>query len=198
MGKGPRYRVPLKRRRENKTNYHKRKVMVLTKTPRLVIRRSQKYITLQIIEALPQGDQTLLATTSKKLGKYGWKSPSGNIPAAYLTGVMIGQQAQSKGINAVIPDIGLRRASPGSRVFAVIKGARDAGLNVPCGEMMPDDLRITGQHIASYADTLLQTSPIEYEQRFSHYISAGIKPQELPTQVEKVKAKIIQQSAKED
>jgi large subunit ribosomal protein L18 len=64
--------------------------------------------------------------------------------------------------------------------------------------MMPDDLRITGQHIASYAETLMQTAPIEYEQRFSQYISAGIKPQELPTQVEKVKAKIIQQSEKED
>lgn len=198
MAKGPRYRVPMKRRRENKTNYHKRRVMVLAKTPRLVIRRSQKYITLQIIEALPQGDHTLLATTSKKLRKYGWKSPSGNIPAAYLTGLMIGHQAQSKGINAVIPDIGLRRASPGSRVFAVIKGAQDAGLNVPCGEMMPDDFRITGQHIASYAETLMQTSPIEYEQRFSQYISAGIKPQKLPTQVKKVKATIIQQSEKED
>jgi hypothetical protein len=44
----------------------------------------------------------------------------------------------------------------------------------------------------------MQTAPIEYEQRFSQYISAGIKPQELPTQVEKVKAKIIQQSEKED
>jgi large subunit ribosomal protein L18 len=198
LAKGPRYRVPLKRRRENKTNYHKRRVMVLAKTPRLVIRRSQKYITLQIIEALPQGDHTLLATTSKKLSEYGWKSPSGNIPAAYLTGVMIGHQAQSNGINAVIPDIGLRRASPGSRVFAVIKGAQDAGLNVPCGETMPDDFRITGQHIASYAETLLQTSPREYEKRFSQYISAGIKPQELPTQVKKVKTKIIQQSEKED
>lgn len=194
MAKGPRYRVPLKRRRENKTNYHKRRVMVLSKTPRLVIRRSQRYITLQIIKALPQGDHTLLATTSKELSKYGWKSPSGNLPAAYLTGVMMGHQAQSIGINAVIPDIGLRRASPGSRVFAVIKGAQDAGLRVPCGEMMPDHLRITGQHIASYAEKLQQTSPQEYEQRFSHYISAGIKPEELPTQVEKVKAKIIQQS----
>jgi large subunit ribosomal protein L18 len=194
LAKGPRYRVPLKRRRENKTNYHKRRVMVLAKTPRLVIRRSQRYLTLQIIEALPQGDHTLLATTSKELSKYGWKSPSGNLPAAYLTGVMMGHQARSKGINAVIPDIGLRRASPGSRVFAVIKGAQDAGLNVPCGEMMPDDLRITGQHIASYAEKLQQTSPTEYEQRFSRYISAGVKPEELPTQVEQVKANIIQQS----
>lgn len=106
----------------------------------------------------------------------------------------MGHQARSKGINAVIPDIGLRRASPGSRVFAVIKGAQDAGLNVPCGEMMPDDLRITGQHIASYAEKLQQTSPTEYEQRFSRYISAGVKPEELPTQVEQVKANIIQQS----
>lgn len=198
MAKGPRYRVALKRRRENKTNYHKRRIMVLAKTPRLVIRRSQRYITAQIIEALPQGDHTLLALTSKELSKYGWKTPSGNLPAAYLTGVLMGYKARAKGIGSVIPDIGLRRASSGSRVFAVIKGVQDAGLDVPCGEMMPDDLRITGQHIASYAETLMQTSPIEYEQRFSQYISAGIEPQKLPAQVKKVKTKIIQQSEKED
>ncbi len=194
MAKGPRYRVPLKRRRENKTNYHKRRVMVLSKTPRLVIRRSQRYITTQIIEALPHGDHTLLASTSKELSAYGWKSPSGNIPAAYLTGIMVGHKARSMGINTVIPDIGLRRASSGSRVFAVIKGAQDAGLSVPCGEMIPENIRIIGQHIASYAEKLQQASPQEYNQRFSHYISARIRPEELPTQVEKVKAKIIQQS----
>ena len=198
MAKGPRYRVPLKRRRENKTNYHKRRIMVLAKTPRLVIRRSQRYITIQIIEALPQGDHTLLALTSKELHKYGWKTPSGNLPAAYLTGVIMGYKARAKGIGSVIPDIGLRRASSGSRVFAVIKGAQDAGLDVPCTEMMPDEARLKGQHIASYAEQLQQTSPIDYEQRFRHYIATGIKPEALPTHFDTIKAKITQQLESEE
>jgi large subunit ribosomal protein L18 len=48
-------------------------------------------------------------------------------------------------------DIGLARATPGARVFAVLKGAVDAGLDVPHNEeILPGEERIKGVHIAAY------------------------------------------------
>jgi len=43
----------------------------------------------------------------------------------------------------------------GSRVFAALKGAVDAGLKVPHSEsILPDESRIKGEHIAAYAKSL--------------------------------------------
>jgi large subunit ribosomal protein L18 len=48
-------------------------------------------------------------------------------------------------------DIGLARATPGARVFAALKGAVEAGLEIPHGEeILPDDARTRGAHIAAY------------------------------------------------
>jgi large subunit ribosomal protein L18 len=50
-----------------------------------------------------------------------------------------------------ILDIGLNRATPGARVFAALKGAVEAGLDVPHGEkILPSDERAKGAHIAAY------------------------------------------------
>ncbi|MEM0126170.1 MAG: 50S ribosomal protein L18, partial [Thermofilum sp.] len=38
MARGSHYRVALKRRREGKTNYYKRRKLILSKKPRLVVR----------------------------------------------------------------------------------------------------------------------------------------------------------------
>ncbi|MEM4452579.1 MAG: 50S ribosomal protein L18, partial [Thermosphaera sp.] len=39
MARGARYKVPRRRRREGKTNYYKRYVMILSKRPRFVVRK---------------------------------------------------------------------------------------------------------------------------------------------------------------
>jgi large subunit ribosomal protein L18 len=49
MGHGPRYRVPWRRRREGKTNYYKRLKLIRSGKPRLVVRRTNKYIIAQIV-----------------------------------------------------------------------------------------------------------------------------------------------------
>lgn len=191
MGKGPRYRVTLKRRRQHKTDYRKRKTMVLSKMSRFTVRGSLANMTAQVVDAFPTGDRTLATAHSRELAAYGWKAPCGNIPAAYLTGLLLGFKAQTLNIRKAIPDIGLRRSSPGARVFAAIQGARDAGLAVPCGDVLPDEARLRGEHIASYAKQLAADESDRYQQRFSQYLAKNVSPEHLPTHFNEVKANIV-------
>lgn len=192
MAKGPRYKVPKRRRREGKTNYYKRYIMVLSRRLRLVVRRTLKYVIAQLVAFSPEGDKTLVAAHSRELIKrYGWKASGDNTPAAYLTGYLLGLRAIKAGYKEAIADIGLHRPTRGARVFAVVKGAIDAGMKIPVGEeVIPDDDRIKGVHIASYADFLERNDPERYQRMFSGYLSVGLRPQDLPEHFEEVKGRI--------
>lgn len=147
----PTYKMPFKRRRLGKTNYRKRLKLLLSKKPRLVVRRSLKYIIAQIVEFEKSGDKTLVSATSKELKKYGWDFACDNIPAAYLTGLLIGKRALEKKIKEVVLDSGLYSSTKGNRIYACVKGALDAGLQVPVDQsMIPSEDRIKGLHIANY------------------------------------------------
>jgi len=149
MKLSPTYRMPLKRRREGKTDYRQRLKLLLSKKPRLVVRKSLKYITAQIVEFSENGDRVIASAHSKNLKKLGWNFACDNLPAAYLTGLMIGKKALEKNVNEAILDIGLHASTKGNRIYAVVKGALDAGLKIPCGEeMLPSEERIFGYHIA--------------------------------------------------
>jgi len=144
----PTYRIHFRRRREGKTNYRKRLKLLLSGKPRLVYRRTLKYIIGQIIDFDKKGDKTLVGITSKILRKYGWKFACDNTPASYLTGYLLGKMALSKGVNEAVLDIGLYTSTKGGRMYAFAKGAIDAGLSVPCSEeMFPSEERIKGLHI---------------------------------------------------
>ena len=71
MATGPRYKVPFRRRREGRTDYHFRYKLILSRKPRLVIRKGNKNINLQLIVAEPAGDRTLLTVSSQELKKFG-------------------------------------------------------------------------------------------------------------------------------
>ena len=194
MAHGPRYKVPRRRRREGKTNYHKRYKMVLSGHPRFVVRKSLKHIIVQVIVAKPEGDKVIAAAHSRELyKKYGWKGGLGNTPAAYLTGMLAALRALKAGIKYAIPDIGLHAPTRGAKVFAAIKAANDVGLKVPVGEeVIPSDERIRGEHIASWAKMLQEANPELYERYFSQYIARGFNPVELPTHFEDIKNRILQ------
>ncbi|MEI6840348.1 MAG: 50S ribosomal protein L18, partial [Methanomicrobiales archaeon] len=54
--------------------------------------------------------------------------------------------------SAAVLDIGLNSATVGARVFAAMKGAVDAGLDVPFGEsIIPAEERLKGGHIEKFA-----------------------------------------------
>ncbi|RLG74638.1 MAG: 50S ribosomal protein L18 [Thermoprotei archaeon] len=195
MARGPRYRVKYRRRREGKTNYYKRYRMVLSKKLRLVARRTLRYIIAQIIKFAPQGDLVLTSAHSIELKKlYGWKAATDNTPAAYLTGLLVGLRAREKGITEAILDIGLHRATKGARIFAVLKGALDAGLKIPHNpKILPSEDRIKGEHIAKWAKTLHEENPDFYMKHFSQYLKNKLSPEELPKHFEEVKLKILEQ-----
>lgn len=193
MARNGRYKVPFRRRRLGLTNYYKRRKMILSDKPRLVIRKTLKYIIAQIVKAKPEGDETIVGTSSKILAKkYGWLGDCSNTAAAYLTGLIIGYKARLKGIEEAIPDIGLHRPTKGSKVFAVIKGALDAGLKVPCSpEVLPSEDRISGKHIEDYAKYLLEKDPSLYERQFSQYLKRGLRPENIVSHFTEVKSKIV-------
>src|SRR3989344_7150894 len=112
MGGGATSIVAKKRRREGKTDYKKRLAFVASGRPRLVVRRSLKNINLQLIEYQEEGDKVIASANSSELIKLGWKHSRGNIPAAYLTGFLLGHKA--KKVKEAILDIGLYKSVKGN------------------------------------------------------------------------------------
>ena len=148
--------MKLKRRREKKTDYRKRLKLLLAEKPRLVIRKSNKYIRLQIVEYDEKGDKTCAGLLSKNLKKYGWPGSFKNLPACYLSGYLIGKFALRKNIKEAVADTGLHRLTQGGSIFAVIKGIVDAGLKVPHSESIyPPEERLLGKHISEKLESLV-------------------------------------------
>jgi len=151
MATGPRYFVAFRRRREGKTDYYQRTKLVVAESPRMVVRRTNRHIIIQLVTAEMDGDRTLVTANSAELEKYGYKGATANTPAAYLTGMLFAAKAKKAQQERAVLDIGLNRATPGARVFAALKGAVEAGLDVPHSEeILPSDERIKGAHIAAY------------------------------------------------
>ncbi len=145
----------MRRRREVRTDYHQRLRLLKSGKPRLVARKSNKHTTAQLISPGPDGDETHASAHSSDLAEYGWEAPTGNIPAAYLTGLLAGQRAIESGLEDAVLDIGLNRATPGNKAFAVQEGAIDAGLEIPHNDsVLADWERTRGEHIAEYAESL--------------------------------------------
>ena len=151
--------MPFRRRREGKTNYHVRYRLILSKKPRVVVRKSNASTTLQLVVAEQMGDKTLLTVNSKDLKNFGYTLGTGTLPAAYLTGLLFGKKMLALGEKEGIADIGLHASTRGNRIYAAIKGVVDAGVNVPHSpKIFPDDERIRGEHIKNYtgADIVAQ------------------------------------------
>ncbi len=190
MATNARYRVQLRRRREGKTDYQARKALVVSGNLRLVARNTLKNAIAQIIVAKPNGDEVLAAAHSSELKKFGWQAATGNIPAAYLTGLLCGLRAKKAGIEEAVLDIGLIPPTKGSRLFALLNGVVDAGIEVPYDEEKLGKERTNGSHIAEYAKELGAGSE-DYSAKFSAYLSQKLAPEKLPEHFAAVKKTII-------
>ena len=189
MAKGPRYRVPYRRRRENKTDYKARRILAISEKSRFVVRSSNKNIVIQLISSKAEGDIVKTQASSLDLRRYGWLGGKKNTSAAYLIGLIAGKKALNAGIKKANLDIGLARPSRGSKIFASVKGAHDAGLEISCNsDVLPDTSRINGELISQYA-TILE-EPDKYQRLFSGYLKRGLKPEVLPDHFNHVKTKI--------
>ena len=177
-----RYKSPHRRRAEKKTDYRRRLALVKSGKTRLVIRRTSSHIRVQFVSYIPEGDKTLVTATSQELAKYGWKSGTGNLPAAYLTGLLAGTKAKGKVSEAVL-DIGVQVSTKGSRIYAALKGVMDAGVSVPHDpEIIPKDDRIKGGHIANWSAKASKPSFSKYD------------PKEISKNFEETKANIMKVS----
>ena len=191
MAKGPAYRVPFRRRTEGKTDYKARKALVISRLPRVVTRGSLKHMNVQVIEATPTGDKVIVSANSQELKNYGWKVSCGNLPSAYLTGLLCGMRAVDKNVKKAVADIGLYQPTKGARVFASLKGVIDAGVDVPHNvEKLPDEKRLKGQHIVDYATSLVSSNAELFEKKFSKYLKRKISPEKLTQHFEAAKEKI--------
>jgi len=193
MAQGPKYKVPRKRRLAGKTNYYVRYKLIRNKPIILVIRKTNKYILAQFAYPTPKGDYTLVAAHSKELAKlFGWKAGTKNTPSAYLVGLLAGLRAKKLGIKYAVPYIGLHRPVKGSKIFAVIKGVIDAGVEVPVSEeMFPDDSRIRGLVIAEYAKMLSEKDPEKFKKQFSAMLAMQFDPRNLVEHFEEVRNLIL-------
>merc|ERR1711992_366986 len=125
---------------------------------RLVVRITNKDIIAQITYARLVGDVVISAAYSHELPRYGISVGLTNYAAAYCTGLLIGRRILQKfGLDSMYEgqvevdgdefyeeadaeekasfrcylDTGLARTSTGARIFGVLKGAADAGLDIP-------------------------------------------------------------------
>ncbi len=188
MADSPRYSVPFRRRREGKTDYKLRRGLIRSGLPRAVVRVTNQYVYVQIIDARATGDLVRASASSRELDKAGWKGGTGNIPSAYLTGVLAGRRALARGVKEAILDIGMRTSTKGSKVYAVLKGLAESGLKIPYSpQNIPLDDRIGGKHVADYAKSLLGAEADVYKKRFSGYLRKGLKPEELAGHFAQVK-----------
>lgn len=188
MAQGSNYKIPFRRRREGKTDYAARMRLIDYDKSRLVVRLSNAHVTVQVIDYAPEGDITIASAVSKELPKFGYLGGSSNISAVYLTGYLAAKRAMAKGVDGAILDIGLKSPIKGSKIFAAVKGAVDAGLDVPYGDsIFPVDERIRGEHIAEYAESL---DDEEVAKLFSQYLERGLNPTDLPENFDETKKNI--------
>ncbi len=149
-----RYLMHFKRRREGKTNYKKRLQLLISKKTRLVVRVTNNQLIAQFISYKQKGDTAIVGVVSGSLEKYGWKNSKNNVPAAYLTGLLLAQKAKEHKIKEAILDSGLQTMRKGGKIYATVKGVVDGGVEIPVDEsMFPTDERIKGTHIDAYRKT---------------------------------------------
>lgn len=97
------------------------------------------------------------------------------------------EEDEKRPFRAVL-DVGLNSCTTGNKVFAVMKGAVDGGMNIPHNErrfpaytkaegFSAEELkmRIVGNHISEYIEYLQEEDEDRYNAHFSGYIKEGIE-----------------------
>ncbi len=141
-----------RRRKENKTDYLKRLKLLKSGKPRLVFRKSNRYFVCQYVISEEAKDKVVFGLSSKDLLEKGWPEKfSGSlksIPAAYLTGYLMGKTIQEKKLEEPVVDFGMNRVLYKTKLFGFLKGLIDSGIKVNCKEeAFPEEERIVGKSL---------------------------------------------------
>ncbi len=130
-----------KRRLEGRTDYKARLHLLKSGKARVIFRKTNRYLQAQIVISEIAQDKVLVNVSTKDLIQYGWpEKMSGSLkslPAAYLMGYLLFKKSK---VHEGVLDIGLLTHVPKSRVYAFVKGLKDAGFDIPCDEaVLPDE-----------------------------------------------------------
>lgn len=124
-----------RRRKQNKTDYKARLQILKGSKPRLVVRKTNRFVIVQVVETDVAQDKVIASANSKELLNMGWpKESSGSLKnkmACYLTGLILAKKIKSK---ELILDIGLQRNVHKGRLYSVLKGAIDGGVKIKYNE----------------------------------------------------------------
>ena len=186
---------------------------------RLVVRCTNRDIIAQIFYSRIIGDVCVSAAYSHELPRYGIKVGLTNYAAAYATGLLLARRHLAsikldqtyKGVEEVngedynveqegsrapfraVLDVGLARTTTGAKIFGVMKGVADGGIEVPHSETRffgydseskkydaeAHRDRIFGKHVADYMKYLKDEDEEAYKKHFSKFIQAGVTPENM-------------------
>lgn len=189
MSKTSTFATPFKRRAEGKTNYTKRLAYLKSGKPRAVIRKSTNNMQVQFVQTQNGKDSIMAAAHSKELPVFHYAGHGGNIPAAYLTGLLAGTRMKGKA-ESVIVDLGIQPTILGTRLFAAVKGIQDAGVTVHADAgAFPKDDRLHGKHVDAFAK---HESSKKNSKQFSTYANKKVNPTEFSKAIEQAKKAILE------
>jgi len=187
---------------------------------RMIVRITNTDIIAQIAYARIEGDKIIASAYAHELPQYGVKVGLTNYAACYCTGLLLARRILKKfsldgiyegqkevdgemysvedvekgpGAFRAHLDIGLARTTTGARIFGVMKGAVDGGIEVPhsekrfpgydreAKEFNATVLRdhIMGKHVATYMKELMEEDEDAYKRQFSRFIKCGITADEM-------------------
>ena len=140
------------RRLEAKTDYKARLALLKSSKPRLVVRKTNRYMIVQLVSSDIAQDKVIVSVTSKDLIEHGWpEKMQGSLKsraASYLTGLLLGSKIEKK--DAIL-DIGMHRNIQKSRIYAVLKGILDSGIKVSHSmEALPEIESISNEKYKSF------------------------------------------------
>jgi len=198
---------------------------------RVIVRITNKDVICQVAYARIEGDHVICAAYSHELPRYGVKVGLTNYAAAYCTGYLLARRLLKKfGLDQMYKgnqevngayyevedvedgrgafrahlDVGLARTSTGARIFGVLKGCADGGIDIPHSEKRfpgydaaSKELNaevhrkhIFGQHVADYMKHLMDEDEEAYKKQFSQFIKHGITHDDLEDMYKKAHAAI--------
>jgi large subunit ribosomal protein L5e len=197
---------------------------------RLIVRFTNKDVIAQIAYSKLEGDIIVCSAYAHELPRYGVKAGLTNYAAAYATGLLLARRhlknikldGTYKGLEEVsgdyynaekegdlapfkaVLDTGLARTTTGCKVFAVMKGVADGGIDVPHSENRffgydseskeynaeAHRDRIFGKHVAEYMQTLKEEDEDAYKRQFSKFITAGVSSDSIESMYKKAHAAI--------
>jgi len=152
-----------RRRKENKTDYARRLRLLKSKLPRVIFRRTNKYVVAQYVETKEAKDKVIFNLNSKILLNHGWpnnfKNSLKSIPASYLLGFLVGKRITKDKLKTPIIDFGMLRMIHKTKVYAFLKGMVDSGIKLKYKkDIFPSEERLQGKNLkedfSKYFDTI--------------------------------------------